>query len=336
MKHDYLATIREKAYFVGMKLLIILYAVCVVTMLTAYIILLWKAKNQSNRPWYWHVLLIAFAPISIVAVIVIVSKEYWQERHSPQYKEQRQWLQQKEREEQLRQASLALYHERYAHLSHEVPLQFVQTAHRLHRAMRREKHATILLHLDKLTLPEDKSLFVRLPDHHHGCGDASRLYVASSIYGQEREFSFLYFDENKEPAPAEERSYRIFHHLHVEDSLMGAWQALLVSQLWHVLPFYWHGEYDQRRYLFTQDDLRRLVSAPRTDCRKLTLCSDDYHVAPECVDAGHGIYYFTWCYWTEWGGLISELHQVTIHDSRATILFLHKETLHRYDCGWML
>lgn len=187
-----------------------------------------------------------------------------------------------------------------------------------------------------MTLPDGESLFVRLPSSKHGCGDVSSLYIAPSIYGQEREFPFYFFGESREPAPTEGRKYDIFQHIRVDDSLMGAWQALLLSQLWHVLPIFWHGEYDRRRYILTRDDLKQLLSAPRTDRRKPTFSSDDYYVTPECVETGQGIYYLSWCYWTEWGGLIRETYQVSIRDGKADILYLHNETLHRYDCGWML
>ena len=316
--------------------LIIAYLLCVVVMFATYIHLSKKAKENSGRPWYLLVLLIAFAPVTFIAAIVIGVKEEYKHRCSPQYKEQQQWLREKKRKERRRKSVLALYNRRYAHRLTEVPASFIHTAHSLHSAMDAEQYTSILSHLDRLSLPNGENLFVRLPSSKHGCGDASRLYIAPSIYGQEREFPFLSLEEIKEPAPLDLRKYKIFRHIRVEDSIEGAWQALLLSQLWHVLPFYWHGEYDTRRYILTRDDLEQLLSAPRTDRRKLTFSSNDYNVAPECVDAGQGIYYLSWCYWTEWGGLIRETYQVSIREGKADILYLHNETLHRYDCGWML
>ena len=216
-----------------------------------------------------------------------------------------------------------------------VPEACLDVAYSLLRAVKERKYTTLLAHLDHLHLPEGKNLFVQFPSH-HGCGDRSRLYVADSMYGQEMGHFFLYYDDNRKPAPYDERSYNILHHLRVDDTLMGAWQALLVSQLWHVLPIWWHGAYDERRYIFTMEHLRQLVALPRKDRSALHLQPSDYTVTPEYVEAGKGCYYFTWCYWTEWGGLIRETHQVTICDGIATVLHLDEETLHRYDCGWVL
>ena len=177
--------------------LIIVYLLCVVVMFATYIHLSKKAKENSGRPWYLLVLLIAFAPVTFIAAIVIGVKEEYKHRCSPQYKEQQQWLREKKRKERRRKSVLALYNRRYAHRLTEVPASFIHTAHSLHSAMDAEQYTSILSHLDRLSLPNGENLFVRLPSSKHGCGDASRLYIAPSIYGQEREFPFLSLEEIK-------------------------------------------------------------------------------------------------------------------------------------------
>lgn len=321
-----------------MYLLLILYALCVLFMLSMFIYLFISEGIKDRKPWYWITLLVIFAPITIVAVIASAIREDYKYRNSPQQKAQRKREQLQERKEQERKATLALYHQRYFMLRTPVPEECLDVAHSLLRAVKKRKYTTLFNPLDHLHLPEDERLFVEFASQQHGCGDRSRLYIAKSTYEQEADslLSFYYDDPKSVPAPAEERSYKIFSHIHVDDTLMGAWQALLLSQLWHVLPFWWHGLYDKRCYIFTREDLEQLATAPRKDCRKLTLNPNDYTVSPECVDVGNGCYYFTWCYWGEWGGLIRETHQVCIHDDKATILFFNKETLHHYDCGWKL
>ena len=318
-----------------MNIFIVTYLLCVVMLLALYIYFFVTGEDLNGRPWYWHALLIVFAPITFVAAVVIFIRDEYKHRHSPEYKAQASRAKLQERKELQRQATLALYHQRYVHQLTEVPASFIHTAHSLHSAMRAKQYTSILSHLNRLTLPEGESLFVRLPSSKHDCGDASRLYIASSIYRQESEFSFLLFDGNQEPAPLDQRKYKIFRHIRVEDSIVGAWQALLLSQLWHVLPYWWHGGYDHRRYIFTSDDLMQLYYSPRHDSEPLTIQCDKYHVAPQIVATGQGAYYITWCYWTEWGGLIRETYQVTIQDGRSHILHLCEETLFEYDCGIM-
>ena len=334
-KRECLAIIRKRASFVGMKLLFILYALSVAIMLAVFICIFISEKKRNTKPWYRVAALILFAPVTLVGAIVVAIREDYKYRHSPQQEERRLYLQEQERKEQERKASLALYLQRYSAQRMAVPEACLEVAYSLLRAVKERKYTTLLAHLDHLHLPEGKNLFVQFPSH-HGCGDRSRLYVADSMYGQEMGHFFLYYDDNRKPAPYDERSYNILHHLRVDDTLMGAWQALLVSQLWHVLPIWWHGAYDERRYIFTMEHLRQLVALPRKDRSALHLQPSDYTVTPEYVEAGKGCYYFTWCYWTEWDGLIRETLQVTICDSVASVLHLDEETLHRYDCGWML
>ena len=319
-----------------MKLLLNLYVLSVAIVLAVYIYCFINDELRTDKPWYWPILLVIFAPITLVGVIVVAFREDYKYRHSPQQEARRLYLQEQERKEQERKASLALYHQRYSAQRMAVPEACPDVAYSLLRAVKERKYTTLLAHLDHLHLPEGKRLFVQFPSH-HGCGDRSRLYIAKSTYGQEMDsFLSFYYDEQKSaPAPTEERSYKIFSHIHVDDSLMGAWQALFVSQLWHALPFWWHGLYDKRRYIFTAEHLMQLVGRSR-DGSPITLNPKDYAITPECVDAGNGCYYFTWCYWSEWGGLIRETHQVTICDGRATVLHLDEETLHSYDCGWVL
>jgi hypothetical protein len=324
--------IRKRATFVGMKHLLILYALSVAIVLAVCIYIFATEDMKNDMKWYAPIVLIVsivLAPIAIVAIIVVAFRDL------SKSKAQRKWKKLQERKERHRQAMLAKYQKRYSAQRMAVPEACLDVAYSLLHAVKERKYTTLLAHLDHLHLPEGKNLFVQFPSH-HGCGDRSRLYVADSTYGQEMEHFFLYYDDNRKPALHDERGYNILHHLRVDDTLMGAWQALLVSQLWHVLPIWWHGAYDERRYIFTSEHLAELVAEPREDCSALHLQPSDYTVTPEYVEAGKGCYYFTWCYWTEWGGLIRETHQVTICDGVATVLHLDKDTLHRYDCGWML
>ena len=58
-----------------MKLLFILYALSVAIMLAIFICIFISEKKRNIKPWYRVAALILFAPVTLVAVIVVAIKE---------------------------------------------------------------------------------------------------------------------------------------------------------------------------------------------------------------------------------------------------------------------
>ena len=68
---------------------------------------------------------------------------------------------------------------------------------------------------------------------YYGHGDESKLYIEmpDGVY-----------------------DYDIFAHLQMEPSPKNAWKVYLIHTLWHVLPLWWHSNYDRRVFLFDIED----------------------------------------------------------------------------------
>jgi hypothetical protein len=120
----------------------------------------------------------------------------------------------------------------------------------------------------------------------------------------------------------------------VENSHDGAWQAYLIHFLWHILPTFWHGGYDSRTYLFSKDDLRTLKTIEEKD-QGVVAYLEDFDLTPEIVKSTlNDKYYITCCYWSDWGGLIRELVEITIDDNKVVDFFNVQEKVEfEYDCG---
>lgn len=65
----------------------------------------------------------------------------------------------------------------------------------------------------------------------------------------------------------------IFDFLAVEDSKMGAWQAVLLNKSIYVLPLWWHANYEKIAFVFENKDisLRRKVFFLQEQIRKTRL-----------------------------------------------------------------
>lgn len=83
--------------------------------------------------------------------------------------------------------------------------------------------------LNKLSLPRGFSLKVKVCQK-RGLGDESKIFLKTdgNIY-----------DESE-----------IWNYINVENSIYGVWQAYLLYKVKHILPFWWHGVYDSRTYIY--------------------------------------------------------------------------------------
>ncbi|MCR5158030.1 MAG: hypothetical protein K6D37_02795, partial [Prevotella sp.] len=143
-----------------------------------------------------------------------------------------------------------------------------------------------------------------------GSGAVSRLFVKNSDGSQ---------------------NYNIFENLEFEDTPMGAWQAYLLTRLWHSLPLWWHANYDRRDYIYTKDDIANIRHFGSRSIDKSILYN--YTLNPE-IYIGNGNYYVSCCFWTEFGGLIREYIEIRFANNKMESAFEFKrETLFHYECG---
>lgn len=165
-------------------------------------------------------------------------------------------------------------------------------AENLQSLVRRKQYSSFLGVLTKLTIPLNCTIEVQ-ECKMEGVGSRSRLYI--SINGNIKDFN-------------------IWEHIKVEDSKAGAWQAYLLNTLWHSLPFFWHGQYDARSYLYSKEDIKKIEFLHDTGIPRQELATSIQK--PEVIQ--YGTKYFVACtYWTNWGGIVKELIEISIKDNHV-------------------
>ena len=90
--------------------------------------------------------------------------------------------------------------------------------------------------LDKIKLLVGYSLELEFPDD-SGCGGRTYINIKK---------------------PNGNLSKKFLDFVIVDDSPLGALQIYFLSKLWHHLPMFWHGYYDQRFSVFSKDDLLKI------------------------------------------------------------------------------
>ena len=122
--------------------------------------------------------------------------------------------------------------------------------------------------------------------------------------------------------------FEIFEHLNVEKSDMGVWQAYLLSNATFILPTYWHGGYQKRKFILCKEDTHHvswLFNKPS--------------IPDLNEDVGPDIYYdgtsatISCCFWSDFQGLFRETVKMSIVDGR--VIFgdeYNKTILYKYSC----
>ncbi len=296
-----------------MEIALVIYGVSWFILLSVVLYAKIKNGNTSEKePWYLYALIIALAPLVVTLLIPYLLVDEW-------INDRKQKKQNKEREtkkkiEKARQEQASLGYMFASQNRNAIKATFDQIVigRSLVALAQMEQYDRFLKCLDKFSLPKGYTLHVDKAKH-EGLGDKSTLYVKTSD-GID--------------------NYNYFEHIEVEDSLDGAWQAYLLYSLWHILPTFWHGGYDSRTYIFSKEDLKDLRTIEESDqgiVNQLTA----YDLLPEVVKSDiNNKYYVTCCFWSDWGGLIRELVEITIEDNKVVGIFeVQKKTEFAYDCG---
>lgn len=125
---------------------------------------------------------------------------------------------------------------------------------------------------------------------------------------------------------------QVFENILVDDCKEGAWQVYLLHTLWHSLPLFQHGIYQERFYLFSPYDVNNIRLENKEHTTVLSFINN-YDVAPQ-IEKGEKEYFVSCCYWTNWGGLKRELIEITIENNKiSSINEISTDTLMQYECG---
>ena len=188
------------------------------------------------------------------------------------------------------------------------------TAQTLVGIINENDYDSFMQYLDHLSLPEGASLHVEECSH-EGHGDESKLFVETS----EGEIDF-----------------NIWDYIKADNSIDGAWEAYFLSKAKHILPLWWHANYNSRTYMYSKEDTDsiQLFSKSKEQLPIIQRNVKRLISAPEVIDAANGKYYVRCCYWTNFGGLIKETVQVLISaEGKVSFNDIEGTTLYHYKCG---
>ncbi len=328
-----------------MKITIIVYVVSWFIFLAVRIINSPFRKNRDfseKQPWYKYAIFIAIAPLAILIIacsliyefitekkekkaakyaIVIATAPwsvpiiaFWLVSSLKEKIETKKRLKREAKEKAYKQRAMQ---ELYAAMSkpHE-DHSFVHamTAQTLVGKINEKDYDSFMQYLDHLSLPEGASLHVEECSH-EGHGDESKLFVETS----EGEIDF-----------------NIWDYIKADNSIDGAWEAFFLSKAKHILPLWWHANYNSRTYMYSKEDTDsiQLFSKSKEQLPIIQRNVKRLISAPEVVDAANGKYYVRCCYWTNFGGLIKETVQVLISaEGKVSFNDIEGTTLYHYKCG---
>jgi hypothetical protein len=182
--------------------------------------------------------------------------------------------------------------------------------------------------LNSISIPKDCRLLCHSHKmKEHSSGDNSFLYVSKDCEDSNR-----VFDEIS----------HIWERINVENNEMGVWQVYLLMNTIHVMPYFWHGGYHRRSYIYTLNDA---YSLPEFVNRKSPLNKLDLKllyerglIRPsinfEREDDINSSATIDCTYWTYWGGLIRERISMKLRGSQiVSCEKTGQTTLFNYDCG---
>ena len=169
----------------------------------------------------------------------------------------------------------------------------------------------LLSGLTDVKVEQGYRLVMRLPEE-TGSGDRTHILVVDNE-GNETE--------------------EIVGHLEVAPTEMGVWQLYLLERLHTVLPLWWHGGYNRRRFILRESDIDGIIPLKFHDLSELkrqdklmpsvTAGSDEHSLVVNC------------CYWNDWEGLVRQSVEYKLGHGRVISENDSREVLYQFDCGMM-
>lgn len=145
--------------------------------------------------------------------------------------------------------------------------------------------------------------------------------------------SWFYIDIGHSTKALENRL--LIEKVAAECSEMSAWQIYLLTTASTVLPAFWHGDYENRQYVFSKSDISNLPGFYRENIfSKVDVSNIADDILPEVELVGN-MAKVRCCYWNDWKGLVRETVSINFND-RTNIRIneeIESEILYKYDCG---
>ena len=166
-------------------------------------------------------------------------------------------------------------------------------------------------------------------DGKNAIGDESYFYVANS------KNSTTYFDMESNSVKFEgERDFFIWKYVVVSKSTRAIWELYLLMNANTILPYWWHGGYRQRIFIFDDSDFAKI---PALRDRDVSAVIDKGYtrssVEIEDCEGGFDAHVYC-CYWNEWKGLVRE-HVIMKVQENKVVEYKHGAdfVIFSYNCG---
>ena len=174
--------------------------------------------------------------------------------------------------------------------------------------------------LNKIQVPEGFKLAIHAISEQEECGLGAESYA------------MLVAPDGEEVLDREKEFWKL---LKVEDSSEGAWQVYLLYNLWHYLPMFWHAFYEERHYVYSNDQLKKTLRFQQHFGDEVVPAFDvdQFDIHPVISKDGN-IWHVGAHYWSDFGGLIYEELKISL--SGKTHIYSRpacRKILHHYDCG---
>lgn len=299
-----------------MKILIIIYAVSWLMILAVYIASLFSKNRDSSekQPWYLYAIIIALAPLAALLIPYLSISSFITKKKEKKAAKEREI---REAEEKAYKKRAIQELEKATNKPQEDhSFAHAMTAQTLVDKIKEKDFDSFMQYLDHLTLPKGASLHVE-ECRQEGMGDESRLFVET---------------------PEGAYDLNIWDYIKVENNIDGAWDAYFLSKVWHILPLWWHANYDRRTYIYSKEDADsiQLFAGREGELLKIQRAIKQFICEPEVIEAANGKYYVRCCYWTDFGGLIKETVEVLISaEGKVSFKDIEQNTLYQYECGIM-
>lgn len=129
----------------------------------------------------------------------------------------------------------------------------------------------------------------------------------------------------------------IWDDLTVSFTELGIWQALLLNEAYTFMPKGWHGNYFNYIYVFSHDDMQRIIVEPKRpsynfDHKKLKSYLGQNVILPSVKIEGDKAV-VTYCVWSKWSGFCRCSIPVEKHGKSVTFGKKEQVALVEYDCG---
>lgn len=293
-----------------MKIALIIYLISWLVLIALYIVSFF-VKNQSTREkhsWYLYACIIVFAPLVVLLLpYLIISPLIEKRKHKKYIAEQEE---KSIAEKAYKQAAMNQFRNaRINHTSNDSFI-YIMSGETIMVHVRNKDYDALFKFLTTLSLPAGAKLFIEECEQ-KGMGDKSMVVVET---------------------PDGAYDLQIFDYINVEDTCEGAWEAYMLKKLWHVLPLWWHANYDRRTYIFSKDDFVKLEPYHKEQKKMIMEAIKEINCEPIIVKTS-GKYYVCCCYWSDFGGLMQETVEITINNNKASFIDIDNHSLYEYNCG---